>query len=874
MSIRRSSSLLHRGVQARSLQATLLACAGALMLSAPKARAQDVNPPGANVSPLTVSSSPATITIDWCDDVSLNAASRAIKLNGTTVTSSFSYSVVSNPDCGAAAQSVGSLTLTPGNNTLNVRIRDNAFNWLDMDFTIQYTLPAVAVPYRLSDGASVGANAGTVNTQLFLVKNPNAFSQSYSLTSTCTGSMTCNSIAPGGLTLAAGDSGWATLTYTAGGVTSTGQVKLTAVNGTLTDDGWVNATSQYLNASGDMNNYENQSLALCEGNCFTAVQSLSSVPYVSLDQPRSVTLMYNGDRVAVRPFVYADVSLQSGASTPSEYWLEAKDSLGNAITFLNGDTKLRFTPPASPTATTVRLAGQFDASGYATGVYPIKLVVTWATGSPAAAAESRNIVTNFAVVNDRKSPIGRGWSVAGVQRLYPTQGGVLVTDGSGASTFFLGCGSGCYTRPVGDFSTVTSTGSGGSTVYTRAYPDSSVAVFNSAGLLQRIIGRLQDTVSFTYDGSNRLTQISDPFRTNGGSTHLYTQLSYGTYGLTSIQEPGPFTTQAGGRTTSVTVVSDSTLTTWTDPDNVPTRMIYDGSRRLLAVANRRGDTTSFNYREDGSWKIDSIVSPRFTRDDGTSGQIVTTLEAWHVASVPYSSTGSTMKTPIVRDSIFGKITDQGGHATRFSVNRFGQALKTTEAVGTNKARVSTIYMSATLGILPDSVRRHEGGVDRYTYDSNGLVLTRKNAGETTTYFRYGAFAQIDSVYGSNIPTQRVYIGLRGRVDSTKIAGSHKTAFYYVADIVIRARSIRPATRRAFITRARLATQTVVWHQMRPTYAGDSTVWGETRRLRYRACRGRGRCSTTSIAFSRPIVIRECRTSRCRTPCDTRTTACT
>src|SRR5207244_679752 len=157
------------------------------------------------------------------------------------------------------------------------------------------------------------------------------------------------------------------------------------------------------------------------------------------------------------------------------YWLQAQDSAGNAITFVNGDTKLRFTPPAT-SSTSVRLAGQFDASAYTTGVYPIKLLVTWATGSPGVTNETRTILTNFAVINERKSPVARGWTIAGIQRLSLTQGGALITAGDGSSVFFQGCGTNCYIRPQGEFSSLTSSGTGGSRVYTRLYPDSSRAV--------------------------------------------------------------------------------------------------------------------------------------------------------------------------------------------------------------------------------------------------------------------------------------------------------------------------------------------------------------------------------------------------------------
>lgn len=756
---------------------------GALLVLTPRTiYGQDVDPPAVSATPNgTVTTSPISVTIEWCDDNTLVSSSRSITLNGVNVTSSFNYSIISDPNCGTAAQSVGTVNLNSGQNALVAQIRDVAFNWGSLSTTLTLAGPVDVVPFRASDGASIGANGSGSNTQLFRVKNAGTVSELYVLSTACSGSVTCGSPSPGTITLAGGDSAWVSLPYTAGTPGTTGVVKLHAADGGVTNDGWVNVTNQYLAVSTTMNNFENEKLSLCEADCFAAVQRLTTVPYFSLDQPRSVTLVYNSDQTSARPFVIADVSLASGASTPSEYWLQAQDSAGNNITFLNGDTKLRFTPPTN-SATIVRLAGQFDASAYGTGVYPIKLIVSWATGAPASANETRTVLTNFLVINERKSPIARGWTVAALQHLVATQGGALVTDGDGSAVFYQGCGTDCYSRPQGEFASLTSNGTGGSKVYSRIYPDSSVAVFNSSGYLVRMISRLQDTVTFTYDGSNRLTQITDPFRTNGSSTHLYTQLSYGANGLSSIQEPGLGNSQTGGRTTTVSVGSDSTLSTWTDPDNVATRLLYDSRRRLSGFVNRHGDTTTYTYQADSSWKMASIVSPRFIRDDGTVGQITTTYNPWQTASVPYSSTGSVMKQPMVRDSVVGTITDHGGHLTRFTVNRFGQALLTIAAAGTNRARVTTRYMSPTYGVLPDSVRRHEGGIDRFTYNSDGLALTTKPAGETTISYHYGPYAQIDSVSGSRRPTQRYILGSRGRVDTAKVLGStvYKTSYSYDA----------------------------------------------------------------------------------------------
>ncbi len=350
------------------------------------------------------------------------------------------------------------------------------------------------------------------------------------------------------------------------------------------------------------NTFELGGPAVCEASCFAATKAVSTVPYFSLGEPRNVTLIYNGDQVAARPFIYADAYFQSTPSGFQEYWLEAKDSSGAYITFVNGDTRLRFVP--TTTSQRVRLVGEFDAvaRGYTTGVYPITII---ATANYASGVEVQTFATKFMVINERSSSIARGWTVAGVQRLYAQGAGALITAGDGSAVFFTSAG-GYYWAPQGEYSTLSSSGSGTGLTYTRNYPDGSQAIFNYVGRLTYVISRLQDTLAFDYDAALRLSKIYDPYRTNGAGVHLYTSLSYGSSGLSAIQEPGPFNSQAGGRVTNISVLTDSTLNAFTHPDNVSTRFTYDGQRRLFQVINRRGDTTTF-YSNAVTWKVDSMV---------------------------------------------------------------------------------------------------------------------------------------------------------------------------------------------------------------------------------------------------------------------------
>ncbi len=609
-----------------------------------------------------------TVTIKWCDNTSLDAASRYIIFNGENVTSFFTYvTETSQPGCFRRASSVGTVALRQGSsNTLTAFMLDG-------------------------------------------VGNEGSNEVSYTLTS-------------------------------------------------------------YLGLDGSQSNDDNQNAALCALDCFAVTHGQSTVPYFSMGQPRNVTLLYHGDRVAVRPFVHVDVWLEAGAPTLEEYWLQLKDSSGAFVTFLNGDTKLRFANPAAPSNPTqpYRLSGQFDASAYATGMHRFTIV---ATAKFSASQHERAIAKRFMIVNERKSPIGRGWTVAGVPRVYvQSDSQVLLTEGDGSALFFrYGYGfNGQYTSPAGDFSKLTKSGAGASLNFTRSFPDSTKIWFSSTGRADSIGDRFGNKTRFGYDGSNRLTKIYDPIRTyNGGASRSYIELNYGTYGLTTIKEPGPTGTPATGRTTTVTVAGDSTLTVFKDPDGDSTRFTYDASRRLERMINRRGDTTLFIYRSDGSWKMASVALPRVPIDVGNGNTVDSVVSVsfvpWHVAGLPTTTTAVTPATPARSDTVRGRVSDGAGFTEHFTVDAWGQPLVMTDAVN----RQSTILRS---GILPVKITNPGGGSDSLAYDSRGLVTYRKTAGQTPArlYYTTSRWGLPDSIVQAGHPKLKLTIGTNGHVDAVQV----------------------------------------------------------------------------------------------------------
>jgi RHS repeat-associated protein len=534
----------------------------------------------------------------------------------------------------------------------------------------------------------------------------------------------------------------------------------------------VTVSPNYLSADFTATNSSNQDMGACAASCFAATYGQSTVPYYSLDQPRSVTLAYSGDRVSPHPYVYADVAIGSGApANLVSYEMKAtRNGAPAAIQFTNGDTILRFAAPAAGQTQSVRLGGQIDASSEVTASGALTLTVTAVYND--GTRQVQTLTSNLLVVNAQGSAVARGWSVAGLQRIDKQSGGtaLLLTDGTGSATYFGSCGTGCFASPQGDYSVVTKSAAN----YVRAYPDSTKATFDTVtGRMATVADRFGNMTSFEYDGSGRLIKIYDPYRTyNGGASRSYIALTYGTYGISQIQEPGADGSPTGGRITSFTVGSDSTLRVFKDPDGDSTRFGYDGLRRLSTIINRRGDTTSYVY-DSLSGKLAWVDLPSVTLYNGTARPRVR-YSAWQALGVPTASTSGTPMTPVLTNSVQGSTTDALGRAVSFTTDRWGQPLSITDPVG----RTTTITRNGAF--FPSSIRYPEGGTDNFTF-AGALLTSQTAAGQTAVNIHYGAYAQPDTISGTGRPKINASLGPGGRVDWVRLAGQDSLRISYTYD---------------------------------------------------------------------------------------------
>lgn len=600
-----------------------------------------------------------TITLDFCDDQSLNSSTRSIWVNGVLKTTSFNYMVQSPIDCGAEATSTSTtVSLNTGSNTVRGHICDNAGNCGDRTFTVirRYgPLPLVSLtPY----------------------------------------------------------------------------------------------------------NYDDQDYGRCAASCFAATYSQSTVPYFSLDAPRSVTLVYNGDRVDPKPFVHVDVTHGGNPlNLPSYFTLQVKKADGTFVTFLNGETALRFTADTGAR----RFGAQFSAATNGMSgmhVYPVTVIVSAAySGGTETVLNS----TNVTVVDEANSGIGRGWGVAGFERIYPqSDGSALIVSGDGSAAYFKWTGT-TYTSPPGDFS-VLQTGGPSGLSWTRRYPDSTKAYYQSGGNLFEVVDRFGN-MTMIVAGTADLQPGTIDGPTNAQFVNDAITLSYGANGLSAITDPL-------GRATSVTVQSNHTITAIQDPDNVQTTFGYDGTLRLQTVTDRRGGVTGVAY-DASSGKLTADTGPAISvwGQQGTA-RPMTRFGAWQSIGVPYTATASSPFAAVRTDSVKALVVDPGNDTTAVTVDHWGQPVKATDALGRTSA--TTYNVSG----LPVTIQAPSGATEWFDYTSNGLPTYHMLYGRPASHTTYTTDGLPDSTW-TDSGTGAKYFSSAGKIDSVRSAG-RKYKFWYDA----------------------------------------------------------------------------------------------
>jgi RHS repeat-associated protein len=483
-------------------------------------------------------------------------------------------------------------------------------------------------------------------------------------------------------------------------------------------------------------NGSNLDVSKCVANCMDITLGYATPAYTSLDQPRALTFVYHGLQANPTGTVTIDVRDTSTTKTATMISLKVLDASGTPVSNVEGRTETFF---ANQSGAWLRLGARFAVSS-STGASSYNAVVTsyYSNGTSA----STTVPVRVLVVNERNSPYGAGWSIAGLQRLYPqSDGGMVLIDGTGTVQYYAGpCASApcSYTSPAGEFSALSRHSWGDGTVYDRRAPDGSIVAFTSDGYEKYAQDRFGNRTSYSYT-SGRLASVTDPV----GQVITVSQVGTSPYGGPKLTITDP-----ASRVTTLNLNTLNDLVSIQDAaGGTPFQGTYWSSHLVQAWNDRRGGAWSAAY--DCSAHTASITAPA-VMVNGVSTQPVMNYAHQDVQTTACVGSGGTSTTPAVatvRDSVRAFVTDPGGHVTSFALDALGQPLSVKDALG------HTTSITRDVNGLVTQVQHPTGAVDVFRYSGPFLLMSQLAGEDSTNYHWNNALALPDSVWGPRQPWQ-------------------------------------------------------------------------------------------------------------------------
>ena len=314
--------------------------------------------------------------------------------------------------------------------------------------------------------------------------------------------------------------------------------------------------------------------------------------------------------------------------------------------------------------------------------------------------------------------------------------------------------------------------------------------FNRAGgQITSITDSFGRSTSFTYNGSNQLTTITDPLN------HTY-QYGYTSGNLTSFTDPA-------NKVTAYAYNGSNQLTQATDPQGHATKIAYDANKRVSSITTGLdysgscpGGTscpvTSFSYGVVGQ-SFCATPTTKVTDPNGGAtyycfdGRLrVTKVQdpSLSVSSTDYTSANGgsncTDGNGNTLDDLPCSTTDELGNTTTYGydANRPENKLWSQSPLETPTARTSFAYADANHPYYVTSTTDARGKVTSYTYDTAGNKTSTILDGVTTEEFTYNAQGQVaSSADGAGKWTSFTYDGSGHLASRTDPLGS-KTTYTY------------------------------------------------------------------------------------------------
>jgi RHS repeat-associated protein len=374
------------------------------------------------------------------------------------------------------------------------------------------------------------------------------------------------------------------------------------------------------------------------------------------------------------------------------------------------------------------------------------------------------------VINNSTSPFGDGWTLQGLEQIVPASGGVILSLRDGGESLWytgsFGSGGGTYTSPAGDFSTLVLNSNG---TYTRTLPDGTQINFNSSGYEIATIDLNGLHTTYSYNGSNQLTSVEDPYAG-------FTTFTYSSGYLQTIQDPaGRLTTftfsgsslqavqQADSSRVTFTYDSSGRLTQYEDARSNVVTVVYDSTERVSTISRPDGTNQTFVSDQEQGWT-----------NSGTSGSPATATLLAASASTYTDPNGNTtaMRPDWLGLGVVGQTTDALGDVVTNDLNSNGLATVTIDGLN----RISQ-FTYDSLG-NPVTITYPDLTTDHYTYNSDSEPLTYTDGNGHTTSYTYDSHGNLTGVKDPlNNLTTMTYTST-GRVQTETDADDYTTTYQY------------------------------------------------------------------------------------------------
>jgi len=500
-----------------------------------------------------------------------------------------------------------------------------------------------------------------------------------------------------------------------------------------------------------------------------ALDTVIALPAYNPNLP-ALTLAYDSLAADPRPIVLEHHTLDPALPTPTKVTGQLTFN-GTAGATSYYDTSL-FNP-----GDVTQVALQADATALATGRYDYTVTVGDVRG-PTTTSTAAGTAT---VVNEAANPFGAGWTLAGLERVVPAAGGVVLTLGAGRSLWFAGSfasGGGAYTSPAGEFSTLTQNADG---TYTRALTDGTRLGFNAGGYETAAADRNGLTTAYGYDGANRLAAVTDPYgkattfaydaggklRTATDPAGRVATFTHSGNALTGVTLPGGpawgYGYDAAGRMTGLT-----------DPDAHPVTVAYDAAGRVGTVGRPDGTAESFvAYQERGWTNTGTVASPTLAtqlaeaRGSHTdpNGHTTDLRSDWRGMGLTDQATDPDGNVATWDRDANGLATVAVDRVNRVTLSAYDAKGNVTQV--TRPDLKSDLYGTYNGFAEPASHTDPNGHTATYTYDGNGNLTAVQDALNnltTMTYTPTGKVATVQDARGNT--TSYAYDGQDRRTTVT------------------------------------------------------------------------------------------------------------